>query len=272
MESLMKEEKFYKAKKWFEQLREEMVDLIQNIDGNEFTVTNWKHKSEGGGKMSKIYGNIIEKGGVNISSVSGNFDSEMIKNIPGTENDSFYKATGISIVLHPLSPKIPSMHFNSRFIKTNQEWFGGGMDITPCLVFDDEEKYHKGLEALCNKYDKSYYPKFKKWCDDYFFLKHRNEPRGIGGIFFDYLQTGDWGKDFEFVQDVGVYFQKFVSNTLVTLKDEKWNDEDKKIQLIKRSRYAEFNLLYDRGTKFGLETGGNIDAILMSMPPLAKWE
>ena len=142
MESLMKEEKFNKAKKWFEQLREEMVDLIQNIDGNEFTVTNWKHKSEGGGKMSKIYGIIIEKGGVNISSVSGNFDSEMIKNIPGTENDSFYKASGISIVLHPLSPKIPSMHFNTRFLQTEKEWFGGGMDVTPSLPFDGEKQYH----------------------------------------------------------------------------------------------------------------------------------
>ena len=120
--------------------------------------------------------------------------------------------------------------------------------------------------------DRSYYPKFKKWCDDYFFLKHRNEPRGVGGIFFDYLQTGDWGKDFEFVQDVGTYFHQFIKNTLIALKDVEWSEEEKKIQLVKRSRYAEFNLLYDRGTKFGLETGGNVDAILMSMPPHAVWE
>tara|TARA_Y100000590_G_scaffold134785_1_gene154205 strand:+ start:291 stop:1109 length:819 start_codon:yes stop_codon:yes gene_type:complete len=272
MESLMKEEKFYKAKKWFEQLREEMVDLIQNIDGNEFTVTNWKHKSEGGGKMSKIYGNIIEKGGVNISSVSGNFDSEMIKNIPGTENDSFYKATGISIVLHPLSPKIPSMHFNTRFLQTEKEWFGGGMDVTPSLPFDGEKQYHLLLEKMCSKFDKDYYAKFKKWCDEYFFLRHRNEPRGIGGIFFDYLKTDNWENDFKFVEEVGVFFKNFVKETLNQLKDENWSQNDKEIQLKKRSRYVEFNLLYDRGTKFGLETGGNIDAILMSMPPLAKWE
>ena len=196
----------------------------------------------------------------------------MKETIPGAKENPNYNATGISIVLHPISPKIPSMHFNTRFIKTNQEWFGGGMDITPCLEFSSEEKYHKGLEILCNKYDKVYYSKFKKWCDDYFFLKHRNEPRGIGGIFFDYLQTGDWGKDFEFVQDVGSYFHQFIEKTLLSLKDEKWNEEEKKKQLHKRSRYAEFNLLYDRGTKFGLETGGNIDAILMSMPPLAAWE
>ena len=125
---------------------------------------------------------------------------------------------------------------------------------------------------MCNKYDKSYYPKFKKWCDDYFFLKHRNEPRGVGGIFFDYLQTGDWGKDFEFVQGVGTYFHQFIKNTLIALKDEEWNEEEKKIQLVKRSRYAEFNLLYDRGTKFGLQTGGNVEGILMSLPPLAKWK
>ncbi len=264
--------KFNTAKEWFEKLRDNLVETIQNIDENKFEISNWNHKGDGGGKMSKIKGNIIEKGGVNISTVSGTFNENMRDAIPGAKEDPNYNATGISVVLHPVSPKIPSMHFNTRFIKTTQEWFGGGMDITPCVIFEDEKKYHRGLEVLCNKYDKSYYPKFKKWCDDYFFLKHRNEPRGVGGIFFDYLQTGDWGKDFEFVQGVGTYFHQFIKNTLIALKDEEWNEEEKKIQLVKRSRYAEFNLLYDRGTKFGLETGGNVDAILMSMPPHAVWE
>jgi len=269
---MISDPKFNTAKEWFEKLRDNLVETIQNIDEKKFEISNWDHKSDGGGKMSKIKGNIIEKGGVNISTVAGTFNENMREAIPGAKEDPNYNATGISVVLHPVSPKIPSMHFNTRFIKTTQEWFGGGMDITPCLIFDNEKKYHHGLEVLCNKYDKSYYPKFKKWCDDYFFLKHRNEPRGVGGIFFDYFQTGDWGKDFEFVQEVGNYFHKFIKTTLIALKDDDWSEEEKKLQLIKRGRYAEFNLLYDRGTKFGLETGGNIDAILMSMPPVANWD
>ena len=269
---MINDPKFITAKDWFEKLRDDLIETIESIDENKFEITNWNHKGEGGGQMSKIKGKIIEKGGVNISTVSGTFNETMRESVPGAKENPNYNATGISVVLHPVSPKIPSVHFNTRFIMTSHEWFGGGMDVTPCLIFDSEEKYHKGLENLCDKYDKEYYPKFKKWCDEYFYLKHRNEPRGIGGIFFDYLHTDDWGKDFEFVQDVGIYFQNFVKDTLNTLKNEKWSDEEKKKQLIKRSRYAEFNLLYDRGTKFGLETGGNIDAILMSMPPIAIWE
>jgi len=269
---MINDPKFITAKDWFEKLRDDLIETIESIDENKFEITNWNHKGEGGGKMSKIKGKIIEKGGVNISTVSGTFNETMRESVSGAKENPNYNATGISVVLHPVSPKIPSVHFNTRFIMTSHEWFGGGMDVTPCLIFDSEEKYHKGLENLCDKYDKEYYPKFKKWCDEYFYLKHRNEPRGIGGIFFDYLHTDDWGKDFEFVQDVGIYFQNFVKDTLNTLKNEKWSDEEKKKQLIKRSRYAEFNLLYDRGTKFGLETGGNIDAILMSMPPIAIWE
>ena len=264
--------KFNTAKDWFEKLRVNLIDNIQNLDENKFEIIPWNHSSEGGGVMSKIKGNIIEKGGVNVSTVGGIFNDKMRDSIPGAKENPHYNATGISVVLHPLSPKIPSMHFNTRFITTSLEWFGGGMDITPSLKFMEEGNYHSGLQKVCNKYDKSYYPKYKEWCDDYFYLKHRNEARGIGGIFFDYLRTDDWGKDFEFIRDVGLYFQNFVKHTLLTLKDEKWSDDDKQKQLSKRSRYAEFNLLYDRGTKFGLETGGNIDAILMSMPPLAKWD
>ena len=268
----MSDKKFNLAKEWFETLRNQIIESIQEIDGNEFKITKWNHKHEGGGIMSKITGNVIEKGGVNISSVSGNFNKNMLDKIPGIETNTYYKATGISIVLHPLSPKIPSMHFNTRFLNTEKKWFGGGMDITPSLPFSDEKKYHKLLKEMCDKFDLNYYEKYKKWCDEYFFLKHRNEPRGIGGIFFDYLNTNNWENDFEFVKQVGIFFKYFVIKTLNKLKDEKWSLEEKELQLKKRSRYVEFNLLHDRGTRFGLETGGNIDAILMSMPPLAKWD
>ncbi len=264
--------KFNKAQVWFETLRDQLIESLQAIDSSKFKVSKWNHKDEGGGKMSVLKGSVIEKGGVNVSTVGGKFNNEIVNKFPGTEQNSSYKATGISVVLHPTSPHIPSMHFNTRFLQTQKEWFGGGIDITPCLLFDNKKNYHNSLRAVCDKFDKKYYPKFKTWCDDYFFLKHRNEPRGIGGIFFDYLNTDDWEQDFEFVIAVGQFFMKFSIETISSLKEKKWNNFEKNKQLLKRSRYAEFNLLYDRGTRFGLETGGNIDAILMSMPPLAKWE
>ena len=264
--------KFETAKSWFEKLRDELIKSLETLDNNKFIITEWDHKEEGGGKMSKINGSIIEKGGVNISSVSGKFEKGMIGKIPGTENDSSYKATGISVVLHMHSPFIPSMHFNTRFLQTEQEWFGGGMDITPCFEYEDKKNYHLSLEKLCNQFDKSYYKKFKKWCDEYFYLPHRNENRGIGGIFFDYLHSDDWGHDFEFIQSVGNFFHEYAVSSIKKLQNKEWSNDEKNIQLVKRGRYAEFNLLHDRGTRFGLETGGNIDAILMSMPPLAKWD
>tara|TARA_B100001175_G_C19418344_1_gene594783 strand:- start:294 stop:1100 length:807 start_codon:yes stop_codon:yes gene_type:complete len=264
--------KFNTAKDWFAKLRDLLVKSFEEIDTDSFIVSQWKHKADGGGKMSKLKGTVIEKGGVNISTVGGNFEDSMIGQVPGTKNNSAYKATGISVVLHPFSPHIPSMHFNTRYLQTEKEWFGGGIDITPCLPFKDIKNYHSSLERICNKFDKSYYQKYKKWCDEYFYLPHRKESRGIGGIFFDYLHSDDWGNDFEFVQHIGNFFHEYSKNIIIDLKDNSWSDEEKKIQLIKRSRYAEFNLLHDRGTRFGLETGGNIDAILMSMPPLARWE
>ena len=264
--------KFNTAKKWFEKLRDQLVNSLEDLDTKKFIITKWDHKSEGGGKMSKLKSSIIEKGGVNISSVSGKFEDSMIGKVPGTENNSSYQATGISVVLHPNSPHIPSMHFNTRYLQTDQDWFGGGIDITPCLPYEGEENYHLLLEKMCNKFNKSYYSEYNKWCDDYFYLPHRKERRGIGGIFFDYLHSEDWDKDFNFVQEVGRLFHDYSINTIKELKDKPWKKKKKNIQLIKRSRYAEFNLLHDRGTRFGLETGGNIDAILMSMPPLVKWE
>ena len=268
----MSSAKFDTAKTWFEKLRDQLVNSLENLDTEKFVITEWTHKSDGGGKMSKLKASIIEKGGVNVSTVSGKFEKGMIGKIPGTANDPSYKATGISVVLHPNSPHIPSMHFNTRYLQTEQEWFGGGMDITPSLPFEDEKKYHKSLEKMCNKFNKSYYPEYKKWCDDYFYLPHRKESRGIGGIFFDYLHSDDWGSDFNFVMAIGIFFQDYSSEIIKKLKEKSWSEHEKDIQLLKRSRYAEFNLLHDRGTRFGLETGGNIDAILMSMPPLVKWE
>jgi coproporphyrinogen III oxidase len=264
--------KFNAAKEWFEKLRDQLINSLESIDTKKFIITEWDHKSEGGGKMSKLKSSIIEKGGVNISSVSGKFEESMVGKVPGTKGNLSYQATGISVVLHPNSPHIPSMHFNTRYLQTEKEWFGGGIDITPCLPYKDENNYHLLLKKMCNKFDKSYYPEYKKWCDDYFYLPHRKESRGVGGIFFDYLHSDDWGKDFEFVQAVGRFFHDYAIVTINELKKKSWNQEEKNTQLLKRSRYAEFNLLHDRGTRFGLETGGNIDAILMSMPPLAKWE
>ena len=196
----------------------------------------------------------------------------MRDNIPGARENPNYNATGISVVLHPLSPKIPSMHFNTRFIKTSQEWFGGGMDVTPSKIdLNEKREFHKTLKNMCNRHNKKYYTKYKKWCDEYFYLPHRKESRGIGGIFFDYKKN-NFEKDFKFVRDVGITFQLIFQKIIRKKMKKKWTTKDKEMQYIKRGRYAEFNLLYDRGTKFGLQTNGNIEGILMSLPPLAKWK
>tara|TARA_B100001559_G_scaffold44174_2_gene32881 strand:+ start:443 stop:1240 length:798 start_codon:yes stop_codon:yes gene_type:complete len=264
---------FNEAKNWFENLRDELVKQTQVFEKKSFNEKRWNHHDDGGGLMTKIKGSIIEKGGINISTVSGKFNEKMQKNVLGASEDPKFSATGISVVLHPMSPHIPSMHFNTRYLTTTKSWFGGGMDLTPCLDFEDESQFfHKELEHICNKYDSNYYPKYKKWCDEYFYLKHRKEPRGIGGIFFDHLNSGNQKNDFEFVKDVGKFFLKHALHLINNNKDKVWTSNEKNAQLIKRGRYVEFNLLYDRGTKFGLETGGNTDAILMSMPPIANWE
>ena len=262
-----------KAREWFENLRSKLISTIEVHENARFTEKKWEHSGRGGGLMSKIEGSLIEKGGVNISTVSGQFSEKMQKRVPGAEKDPSYWATGISVVLHPKNPNIPSMHFNTRYLSTTKNWFGGGIDITPCLDYTKETKiHHSDLKNICDKYDNSYYPKYKKWCDEYFFLKHRNEPRGIGGIFFDYLNTESDNSDFLFIKDVGMFFHDYVDKIISRYKNNDWSESDKYAQFIKRGRYVEFNLLYDRGTKFGLETGGNIDAILMSMPPQANWE
>ena len=229
-------------------------------------------KDEGGGEYRILKnGKIFDKVGVNYSKVYGKFPKKLQKNIPGAKKNPRFWASGISVVMHMKNPQIPAMHFNTRYICTTQDWFGGGMDVTPSKNDQNEKKdFHKILKDMCNRHNKNYYSKYKKWCDEYFYLPHRKEPRGIGGIFFDYKKN-NFEKDFKFVRDVGVTFQYIFQKIIKKKMKRKWTFKDKELQYIKRGRYTEFNLLYDRGTKFGLQTGGNIEGILMSLPPLAKW-
>ena len=232
----------------------------------------WPHKGKGGGEMSIMRGSVFEKVGVNISTVSGTFSEDYRKKIKGTESSGSYWATGISLVAHMQSPKVPAFHFNTRFLVTGETWFGGGADMTPTFVNKEDTKFfHQKMQDACNTHGNNYYDQFKKNCDEYFYLPHRSEPRGEGGIFFDHLNTGDWKEDFSFVKEVGIKTLEAITGIVKKHKDKSWNTEDKDQQLIKRGRYVEFNLLWDKGTLFGLKTGGSTEAILMSMPPTVKW-
>ena len=275
------EEKKIIAKNWFENLRNSICKEYEDIEYKKskkktlFQKTNWKAggSSKGGGVFSLIKnGTVFDKVGVNISTVSGKFNNEFRKKIPGALKNPNFWASGISIVAHMKNPKVPAFHFNTRFIVTTKSWFGGGMDMTPCIKDTNQKKYfHSKIKNMCDIHNKKYYLEHKKNCDNYFYLPHRKEPRGDGGIFFDYLNSNDWVKDFNYTKDVGVTFLKVSSEIIKRKMFLKWNNKDKDKQLIKRGRYVEFNLLYDRGTKFGLNTNGNIEAIFMSLPPLAKW-
>jgi len=266
------------ASNWFKLLQDAFCNDISILENNriKFKTTTWRKnlkKDEGGGEYRILKdGKIFDKVGVNFSKVYGKFPKKFQKNIPGASKDPRFWASGISVVMHMKNPLIPAMHFNTRYVCTSHEWFGGGMDVTPSRKDELEKKYfHKTLKTMCDRHNKSYYKKYKKWCDKYFYLSHRKEPRGIGGIFFDYKKE-NFERDFKFVADVGVTFQ-ILFNKIVRKKIKtKWTIKDKEIQYIKRGRYAEFNLLHDRGTKFGLQTGGNVEGILMSLPPLAKWK
>jgi coproporphyrinogen III oxidase len=269
---------------WFKSLQNKITNQFQLLENEaskenknkskKFFKREWKkdNTKEGGGTSYLLNGGeLFDKVGVNQSTVSGQFAKAFRSKVLGAEKNGKYWASGISVVAHMKNPKIPAFHFNTRFITTSKEWFGGGMDATPSFK-DTKEKLiiHQKLKKICLS-NKKNYNKYKKWCDNYFYLPHRKEPRGIGGIFFDY-ETKNWEKNFKFVKDLGLCFLDITEEIITNKKKIKWNEKDKEHQLYKRGRYVEFNLLYDRGTKFGLNSGGDTDSILMSLPPQAKWK
>ena len=263
---------------WFKMIQESICHSISDLENNNisFKSTRWKKnkkKDEGGGEFRILKdGKIFDKVGVNYSKVYGKFPKNFQKKILGAKKNPSFWASGISVVMHMKNPHIPAMHFNTRYICTTQDWFGGGIDVTPSIKDENEKKeFHKILKKMCDRHNKNYYTKYKKWCDEYFYLPHRKETRGIGGIFFDYKKN-NFEKDFKFTRDIGITFQSIFEKIIRKKIKKKWTYKEKEMQYLKRGRYVEFNLLYDRGTKFGLQTGGNIDGILMSLPPLAKWK
>ena len=280
------------AKLWFEQLRDELINALEAIEDSaselyadfapgRFEQTPWSRgdskEDQGGGVMSMLHGQVFEKAGIHTSTVYGEFSQEFRKQIPGAEEDPRFWASGISLIAHPRNPHAPAAHMNTRMIVTTKSWFGGGGDLNPMHPayrdpsHEDATRFLSAMESACNAHDETYFPKYKKWCDEYFYLPHRNEHRGVGGIFYDRLDSGDWDADFAFTKDVGRGFLDVYPKIIKQRMNQPWSGDDREAQLIQRGRYAEFNLLYDRGTTFGLKTGGNVDSILSSLPPEAKW-
>jgi coproporphyrinogen III oxidase len=283
------------ARAWFESLRDRLCATFEAIEdeavasrasrgdaaSGRFVRTAWTRPTPdeqpgGGGVMSVLHGSVFEKVGVNVSTVWGEFSPEFRAQIPGAAEDPRFWASGISLVAHMRSPRVPAAHFNTRMLVTTKGWFGGGGDLTPMRLdapeaIDDAADFHAAFKAACDRHDPRYYPDFKAWCDRYFFLPHRNEPRGAGGIFFDHHFSGDADADFAFTRDVGLAFLEAFPRIVRRRMAEPWTPAEREHQLIRRGRYVEFNLIHDRGTLFGLKTGGNVEAILMSLPPEVRW-
>ena len=269
---------------WFGAVRDRICGAFETIEDEyagadadqlppgRFERRDWQRSGGGGGTIALMHGRVFEKVGVNISTVDGEFSPEFRGEIPGATEDPRFWASGISLVAHMRSPLVPAVHLNTRHIVTRKAWFGGGSDLTP--IYPDPaaaEQFHAALAEACAGYEPDAYARFKKGCDEYFYLPHRDEPRGAGGIFFDYLDGGDWERDFAFVRAVGEAFLAVFPAIVRERMNRPWTPEQRRHQLIRRGRYVEFNLLYDRGTRFGLRTGGNVEAILMSLPPEAAW-
>jgi len=276
------------AKAWFDSLRDRLVLAFEALEdeappelypgpAGRFELTPWERPGGGGGVMGMLRGRFFEKCGVHVSLVHGPVTAQMAELMPGMEGKTFF-AAGVSLIAHLWNPRVPAVHMNTRFICAgDHSWFGGGADLTPLLNIqrseeaDDAVAFHAALQRACDAHHPDWYQKYKAWCDDYFFLAHRNEPRGVGGIFYDRHNSGDHDRDFAFTRDVGLALADIYPKIARHRMDEPWTEADREEQLIRRGRYVEFNLLYDRGTTFGLKTGGNIESILSSMPPLVKW-